>query len=97
MTETEANTQPTNAERSARIPAVLAAYDQAAGDPSETPSECLVNLLTDLQHFAAAQGLDFEDALHIARHHFEAESEGPSPLPVNLAGRLDLTKHTILV
>jgi hypothetical protein len=89
---TEANTQPTNAERSARIPAVLAAYDQAAGDPSE----CLVNLLTDLQHFAAAHGLDFEDALHIARHHFEAESEGPSPLPVNLAGRLDLTKHTVL-
>lgn len=83
-------------DRASRIRAILPAYDAATGDPCRDRDEALVFLLTDLQHYAETEGLDFEDALAQARYHYNAETEGPSPLPVNLAGRLDLTKYTIL-
>lgn len=33
----------------------------------------LTDLLADLYHYAASQGIDLEDMIHTAKHHFESE------------------------
>jgi len=47
---------------------------QAGGDSDDNRSN-LVDLLTDLRHWAHAQHIDFEAALQLAAIHFEAEQE----------------------
>lgn len=40
---------------------------------TETPRTAAVDLLTNLMHYAFANGFDFDDALDSAREHFEFE------------------------
>jgi hypothetical protein len=35
----------------------------------------LIDLLADVMHWAASEGLSFDEALRIARNHFAAEAE----------------------
>jgi hypothetical protein len=48
-----------------RASAALSNYNGAESD--------LRDLLSDLMHYAAAQGMDFDDELRIARDNFDAE------------------------
>jgi len=41
--------------------------------------ETIIDLLTDLRHFSAAIGVDFDEVLRLSEHHFEQERRSPSP------------------
>ncbi len=43
------------------------------------PEESLIDLLADLMHYADREGLDYNDALRIARGHFRNERESEVP------------------
>lgn len=41
--------------------------------------ETTIDLLTDLRHFSAAIGVDFDEVLRISERHFEEERRSPPP------------------
>lgn len=59
----------TRAKRAASALASVKAYDPGTRDG-------LVDLLTDLMHYAEREGLDFEHAASIATSHYNAEKMG---------------------
>jgi len=63
-------TEPTIEERVAAAEAALHAYE--AAKPTD-PDSLLVDLLTDLMHWAHTRGSAFDNALHVARGHYAAE------------------------
>jgi len=72
-----------NADRSKRAWKALKNYPAATEDPHADHQQFLVDLLADLLHLARARkgyakinkrAMDFEDALRIARGHFEEET-----------------------
>jgi hypothetical protein len=67
-------TEPTNQDRAQRIPPALAAYVAATGDGNGEPDETTMrDLLADLMHYSQQNGIDFDQELRIARHHYEHE------------------------
>jgi hypothetical protein len=52
----------------------IAALINATGEQGQDRTN-LVDLLTDVMHYAKATGLDFDDTLISARNHFSAESD----------------------
>lgn len=58
-------------EHARRVNAGRAAAEH--GSESDEPREELVDTLTNLLHYAGSTGLDFEDALRLARSHHAAE------------------------
>jgi len=81
---------PTAAARAARIEGALQAYQTALGETFDTPTESVVNLLTDLHHFCHVNNVDLDDCIYVAQECAAQESEGPSPLPINVQGKLNL-------
>jgi hypothetical protein len=70
---------PRNRERAARIEQTLDVYlrDRDGGLPvADCTDEDLVDLLTDLRHYAAQGGFDWEAVDRMARLNFEAEAAG---------------------
>lgn len=47
----------------------VAAHEKLHGDPQED----MIDVLTDLQHWAKAKGLSFTDAVRISLSHFQDE------------------------
>ena len=77
-----------NADRADRAEAALRAYAKAAGERFElqTPEEYLIDLLTDLRHYAAAVGdsVDWPTVVRLAGLKFAEESrEEPEAEPVS--------------
>lgn len=69
-------TKPTNDERAARAQAALRQYIEAKSEPFEDNTSEIIDLITDLLHYAEqiAQDDDAADsALFLAKMHFEAE------------------------
>lgn len=59
----------------------LAKYARIKG-VGELPSydlmdETIIDLLTDLRHFSAAIGVEFNEVLRLSEHHFEEERRSP--------------------
>jgi hypothetical protein len=67
---------PNNRQRTEAAAVALETYADAKGiGPSlQTTSETLTDLLSDLRHFAAAAGIDFEAAVRMSEFNYEAES-----------------------
>ena len=63
----------TNADRQNLAARTLRYYAEAKG---ENPESCdLVDLLADLMHYAAREGIDFHGFLECAGHHFNTEQK----------------------
>ena len=41
--------------------------------------ETIIDLLTDLRHFSAAIGVDFDEVLRLSEHHYEEDHRSPPP------------------
>lgn len=63
--------EPTNEERAARAEAALELYCRITGDSED--DTMLADLLTDLRHWAARDGHDFDNANFISEIHFNHE------------------------
>jgi hypothetical protein len=63
-----------NQRRIASAQAAMSAHQRVAGCAQPDPQETLIDLLTDLRHWAAASGINFQDAVRISDDHFEAET-----------------------
>ncbi len=50
------------------------AKNGSADQLSQSMKEALIDLLSDLRHFADAAGLDFDAADRLAQDHYEVES-----------------------
>ena len=61
---------PTNEQRRGRAARALIQYEDG-----EDLRACIVDLLTDLRHYACELGIDYAAADCMAAMHFEAESE----------------------
>lgn len=68
-----------NKERAARIDAAMKGYARVSyGSDNQEPKETqLSDMLTDLQHWAERQGLDFDGRLDHARDNYRAERINP--------------------
>jgi hypothetical protein len=69
-------TKPTNDERAARAQAALRQYIEAKAEPFEDNTSEIIDLITDLLHYAEHIALDddaADSALFLAKMHFEAE------------------------
>ena len=70
---------PTNAERAERVQKILKAYaEEMYGTDDPDPEELLTaagDLLADFLHYCSQEELDFDDAIRVARMHFEAEMD----------------------
>ena len=65
---------PTNADRAARINAVLSVYSPMLSDGNGPFDDSdPQDLLTDLMHWCNQNAIDFEDILHYATMNFQAE------------------------
>ena len=55
----------------------LSPYFDALGvdDSADFDSCAVVDLVTDLRHLCALEGINFEDMIRISAYHFEAEKE----------------------
>lgn len=53
----------------------LQAYVQVAGNRDEPEETQVTDLLADLMHFCHSRGLDFQEMLGSAQHHFDEEVE----------------------
>lgn len=66
-----------NQRRAGCARAALAAYQRASHDgqpcEAEPTFEMLIDLLTDLRHWAASAGIEFRDAVRISEGHFVHE------------------------
>lgn len=62
----------TNNERAARARATTTQYVADKGTDDDLATG-IMDLLADLMHLCAAQGMDFRRALDVACEHFEAE------------------------
>jgi len=70
---------PRNRERAARIEQPLDVYlrDRDGGQPVVDGADGdFIDLLTDLRHYAAQRGFDWEAVDRMARLNFEAEAAG---------------------
>lgn len=67
---------PTNEERAHRALQALRAYEKTVGEGS--PGDYLTDLLTDLRHFCASEGLDFGASLAMSETHFNEEGGNKS-------------------
>jgi len=69
---------PDNHARAVAGSLAFEAYQHAkglAGDASsQSPQETLIDLLSDLRHFAEMAGIDFDTANRVAQDHYEFES-----------------------
>ena len=66
----------TNSQRALRAKCAVEAYVCVYDNPEESSNEeSLRDLLTDLRHYAASQGLHFDWENELARTHFEGEEE----------------------
>lgn len=63
--------EPTNEDRAAHAEAALELYCRITGDSED--DTMLVDLLTDLRHWAARNGHNFDDANFISEIHFNNE------------------------
>ena len=63
---------PTNEERARCAGEALRAYLRAKGEPADEAN--FRDLLSDLMHWCHINDKDFDEALRIARRHFQAES-----------------------
>ena len=53
----------------------LASACRARGERITSDEEALIDLLTDLRHLCAAEGIPFDDCARISLDHFTAEAE----------------------
>lgn len=53
----------------------LQVYAKLVGDEREPEETQVTDLLADLMHFCNGRGVDFEEALASARHHYDEEVE----------------------
>lgn len=53
----------------------LASACRARGDRIACDEEALIDLLADLRHLCAAEGIPFDDCARMSLCHFEAEAE----------------------
>jgi hypothetical protein len=53
----------------------VVAYRQAINERSVTTYETIGDLLTDIRHFADAQGLNWQDAIDYMERHYRVESQ----------------------
>jgi len=64
-----------NEDRAARIEMVRKVYQGMTGEDYGLDREAFVtDLLADLQHWCAGEGLDFNTRLEMARVHYEEEA-----------------------
>ncbi|MDA8140775.1 MAG: hypothetical protein M0036_19175 [Desulfobacteraceae bacterium] len=63
---------PTNQERIERAMTAMSSANYGENDSLDAG---MCDLIADLLHFCAQEGLDFDSILNTARMHFEAESE----------------------
>jgi hypothetical protein len=63
-------TGATNTDRVSRIASIACAYRPISGD---SPQDFTTDLLADLLHYSAAEGVQFAAALMHAQGHFAAE------------------------
>lgn len=50
----------------------------------ERDNDILLDLLTDLMHWAESHGIDFESRLHYSRLHYQHERKENNQLPADL-------------
>ena len=71
-------TRTTNQERADAASMALSMYIEAKGldgNPcAQSLHETMTDLLTDLRHFSATSGVDFNAAVRISEYHYDAES-----------------------
>jgi hypothetical protein len=68
----------TNERRVERAARALARYLPVTRVPdNEEVGEALTDILTNLRHLAAAQGLDIETRWRVSGRHFKVEQENP--------------------
>lgn len=72
MTATSDDTDKLNIERAARCLTVLFSYTDF------DPRTNLIDLLTDAMHWCRLNREDFDQALTMAREHFDAEAANPN-------------------
>jgi hypothetical protein len=69
---------PDNQARAAAGAVAFNAFQLTKGDTDglspQSPEEILIDLLSNLRHFAEAAGLDFETANRVAQDHYDFES-----------------------
>jgi hypothetical protein len=63
--------------RADRVKRLLEHYADLAGGIGEPNETLLIELLADAMHFARRERIDFNEVLHMAEMHFEAEWEAP--------------------
>jgi hypothetical protein len=76
MREAAAGTQLSeamNRERMHRAQHVIERHADLAGNIDESQCTCLVDLLTDLRHWAARHAHRFDEALRLSLNHYEEE------------------------
>ena len=67
-------TQTRNGERASRAERTVRHYSRVSGYKGEPDYEAdVTDLLTDLQHFCASAGLNFDELYETSRRHYEAE------------------------
>lgn len=66
----------TNKQRIEHARHAVAASCFARGEAIAYGEDAVTELLTDLQHFCAARGLDYRRCARMAAMHFDAEREG---------------------
>ena len=71
--------QEANRARSGRAERVIRHYSRTSGYSGEADYEAdITDLLTDLQHFCAGTGLDFDELVERSRRHYRAEKKEKS-------------------
>ena len=75
---TMTTTRIMNMDRSEAVSMALTTYMQAKGldrvPCSQSADETMTDLLTDLRHFSATSGVDFNAAVRISEYHYDEES-----------------------
>jgi hypothetical protein len=66
----------TRREKIALVRPAIEAYQKRVGDYGTDRKTLMVDILADLMHFARRHCISLEDALDMARVHFEAEERG---------------------
>ena len=67
-------TRTTNQERADAASMTLTMYIQAKGLDGNPCAQSLHETMTDLRHFSATSGVDFNAAVRISEYHYDEES-----------------------
>lgn len=71
--EVEDNTEPTNADRAARISGILPKYFQLRGGERDEDDTDISDMLTDIMHYCKAKNFEFDDVLQTAIINYSTE------------------------